>query len=138
MVENSLFTERNCLLAVIDPASYTTEQNSGYVSRAGYGRIVCIIHTGVIGADLDVDVEAAKNSQGTNSVSFDAGAKDVTIPNADDNSVYVIEIAADDFSSYPYVNFEFTPGGASIFEVAVWGVDAYYQPVSNALIEEVL
>jgi len=55
------------------------------------------IHTGVIGGDLDVDIEQGTDTAGAGAKAFDANSKDVTVPNADDNKVYVIEIRAEEF-----------------------------------------
>lgn len=121
------FTERWELLGKISPASHTTEQNTGAMSFENIVRAVVIINCGVIGADLDIDIEEAVSSTGALQ-SFDGGGKDVVIPNADDNTVTCIEIKAEEFDvagGYSYLNVEATPGAASIFSVEVWGEVAY-------------
>ena len=47
------FTEGAALLAAINPASYNSVQDTGFVSLANYQRAVIIIHAGVLGGDLD-------------------------------------------------------------------------------------
>lgn len=138
MAYTERFSERMELLGVINPASHSTEQNTGRMDFSNIVRAVIVIHCGVIGADLDVDIEQSITSTGT-LASFDSGSKDVTILNADDNTVTVIEIRPEEFtvaSKYRYLNVEATPGGASIFGVQVWG-EAAYPPASTTLIDSV-
>ena len=132
------FTEGMELLGVINPASHSTEQNTGDMSFENIDRAVVIIHCGVIGGDLDVDIEQAISSGGTRK-SFDSGGKDLTIVNADDNTVSVIEIRPEEFdvaNKYSFLNVEATPGAASIFSVQVWGA-VKYKPAATTLINSV-
>jgi hypothetical protein len=134
MSMTELFSETHALLAQINPASYAAEQNTGYVSLANYHRAVIIIHAGVLGGDLDVDIEEATSTAGTGAQSFDAGGKDVTVHNADDNLVHVIEINADELDitdGYKCINVEATPGAGSIFGVQIWGTVPRFAPVST-------
>lgn len=130
----NLFSEKAALLAQINPASYAAEQNSGYVSFANYHRGVIIIHAGVLGGDLNVDIEEGTSTAGAGAQEFDGYGKDVTIHNADDNLVHVIEINADEFDiadGYYCLNLEITPGAASIFSAQIWGTVPRYAPVST-------
>ncbi|MDD5517844.1 MAG: hypothetical protein PHV98_00650 [Candidatus Omnitrophica bacterium] len=134
------FTEGAALLAKINPASHTTEQNTGYVSLANYHRAAIIIHAGVLGADLDVDIEEGTTTGGAGAQSFDSGGKDITIHNADDNTVSVIEIRTEECdvsNGYDCINVEATPGGASIFGIQVWGLEPRFKPVPTTGIDSI-
>ena len=134
------FTEAWALLGSIDPASHSTEQNTGYLSCANYHRVVVLIHCGVIGGDLDIDVEESVNTDGDDPASFDAGGKDVTKTGTTDNdTVSAIEIKGDEFdvdNARDCLNIEVTPGAAGIFGVQVWGL-ADYKPVPTTNLDSV-
>jgi len=136
------FTEGAALLGVIDPASHTAEKNTGYVSMANYGRAVIILHCGVIGGNLDVDIETAKDTSGTGAKTFDSGNKDTTkTATTDNNTVTVIEIKAEEFdvaNGFDCLNVEVTPASAGIFGVQVWGLEPRYKPVSTTLLDAVV
>ena len=133
------FSERWALLAVINPASHSTEQNAGAVSCANYSRVVAIIHCGVLGGDLDIDVEEAVTTTGA-LASFDAGGKDITkTATTDDDTVSVIEIKGEEFtvvSAYDCINVEVTPAAAGIFGVQIWGL-ADFPPASTTNLDTV-
>ena len=133
------FSERWALLATIEPASYTTEQNTGLVSCQNYTRMAVIIHCGVIGGTLDVDVEQATSTTGTPKT-FDSGGKDITLTATTDNdTVSVIEIKGEEFdvaNVYDCLNVEVTPASAGIFGVQLWG-QAVYPPASTTLLDSV-
>jgi len=134
------FSEVHALLATINPASYDAETNSGYVSLANYHRAVIIIHSGVLGGDLNVDIEEATSTAGAGAQSFDSAGKDITIVDADDNTVNVIEIRTEECDiadGYHCINLEITPGAGSIFSAEVWGVCPRFAPVSTTNIDEV-
>jgi len=133
------FSERHALLASIDPASYNTEQNTGYVSLANYARAFVEIGCGVIGGNLDVDVEQASDTSGTGAKTFDSGGHDMTkTATTDNNTVSGIEIETaelDVSGGFDCINIEVTPAGAGIFYVNIWGVCPSYPPVTHGLDE---
>jgi len=133
------FSERWALLASIEPASYTTEQNTGAVACQNYTRLVVIIHCGVIGGDLDIDIEEATSITGT-LASFDSGNKDVTkTATTDNDTVSVIEIRGEEFdvnNVYGCLNVEVTPASAGIFSGQLWG-QAVYPPASTTNLDSV-
>jgi hypothetical protein len=136
------FSEIAALLGKIDPASHSAEKNTGYVDLANYARAVIIIHCGVIGGDVDVDIEEATSSAGAGAQSFDSGGKDVVkTATTDNNTVTVIEINSDELDladGYHYLNVEATPASAGIFAVEIWGVAPAYAPVSTAALDAVV
>jgi len=133
------FSERWALLASIAPASYNTEQNTGLVSCQNYVRLVVKIHCGVIGGDLDIDIEEATSTTGT-PASFDSGNKDITKTGTTDNdTVSLIEIKGEEFNvngNYDCLNVEVTPAAAGIFDVELWGL-AVHVPASTTNLDSV-
>lgn len=135
-----LFTEGWALLGVINPASHNSEKNTGYVSLANYPRAVILIHCGVIGGDLDIDIEEGTNTSGAGAQTFDSGAKDITkTATTDNNTVSAIEIKSsecDVADGYHCINVEVTPASAGIFGVQIWGLAAY-KPAPTTLLDSV-
>lgn len=136
------FSEGAALLGSINPASYNSEQNTGYVSFANYARGVVIIHAGVLGQNVDVDIEQATDTSGTSAKAFDSNGKDITLTaTTDNNTVSVIEINADEFdvaNSFLTLNVEATPAGSSsIFGVQIWGTVPRFKPVATTNLDSV-
>jgi hypothetical protein len=135
------FSEVWSLLADIDPASYNTEQNTGYVCLDRYHRAVVIIHTGVISGNLDVDLEQGTDTSGSGGKTLDSGGKDITLTaTTDNNTVSVIEIRTaelDVSGRFDCINVEVTPGAAGIFGVQIWGGVPRYAPVSTSNLDSV-
>jgi len=136
------FSEMAAYLGGINPASYTSEQNSGYLSLENYHRAVIIIHAGVLGQNVDVDVEEGTDTSGTGVQTFDAGGKDITLTaTTDNNTVSVIEIRTEECdvpNGYSCINLEMTPAGASaIFGAQVWGFVSRYKPVPTTTLDSV-
>ncbi len=141
MAYTNLFTERAELLGTINPASYNAEQNTGYVSLANYHRCAIILHCGVIGGNLDVDIEEGTDTSGTGAQTLDSGAFDITkTATTDNNTVSVIEFPTerlDVADDYDCVNVEVTPASAGIFSVEVWGLEPRFAPCTNSLLDVV-
>lgn len=142
MLATERFSEVAAYLGGINPASYSSEQNSGYVSLANYHRAVIIIHAGVLGQNVDVDIEAAQNTAGTGPGSFDSGSKDITLTaTTDNNTVSVIEIRTEELDIAGgdcCINLEMTPAGASsIFEAEIWGLVPRFAPVPTTNVDSV-
>ena len=136
------FSEVAAYLGGINPASYTSEQNSGYVSLANYHRAVIIIHAGVLGQNVDIDIEAAQDTSGTGPGSFDTASKDILLTaTTDNNTVSVIEIRTEELDiagGDDCINVEATPAGASaIFGVQIWGLVPRFAPVPTTTLDSV-
>lgn len=127
--------------APLDKAAYsgiTGEQNTGYVSVAGYQRITVLVHALVVGTTLDVDVEIATASGGTNAFTLKSMAQLVA---ADDDTLVCIDIRADEMTNpsgasandYGYLNVEVTPSGSATVSVLVLGWSATNAPVPASL-----
>ncbi len=121
-------------LGKINPASYNAEQNTGYVNVANYHRVWIVIHAGVLGQNVDVDVEQALDTSGTSPKTLAAGSKDITLTaTTDNNTISAIEIRGEEFdvaNAYDCVNLEMTPAGSSsIFGAIVYGAVPRFAPV---------
>ena len=127
--------------APIDRAAFsgiTGEQNTGYVSVAGYQRITVLVHALVVATTLDVDVEIATAVGGTNAFTLKSMAQLVA---ADDDTLVCIDIRADEMTNpsgasaneYSFLNVEVTPSGAATVSVLVLGWSATNMPVPVTL-----
>ena len=116
---NSRFSERNAILATINPASQGVgTANSGWIPVALFHQIVALISIGAFGASATVD---AKFQQATNGSG--AGAKDITgkaltqlLAAGGNNRQAMIEIRPDDLDTnagYTHVQFSITVGTAA-------------------------
>ncbi|MCU0515229.1 MAG: hypothetical protein MUE40_21965 [Anaerolineae bacterium] len=136
MSDLALFTEKNEVLAKIDPASYGTAQNTGWASLSTHGRAVAVMQVGLIAATgtLDFKLQQAKDSGGT-------GAKDIPgkaitqLADAADNVVRVIEIKTDEMDvsgGFTHIRAVATPAtAASLLSVVILGCAPAYEPVSQ-------
>ncbi|HML23510.1 MAG TPA: hypothetical protein PKD09_17775 [Aggregatilinea sp.] len=136
----ALITEGLEYLGGIAPASHSTEQNTGSINCGLYERVLVVLHCGVIGGNLDVDIEQQASSGGTPKA-LDSNSKDVAkTATTDNDTVTAININAEEFdvnNGYEYLNVEVTPASAGIFGVQVWGVPRY-KPAANALLDAVV
>lgn len=127
-------------LGGIAPASYDTEQNTGAIDMSLYTQVMIVLHCGVIGGNLDVDIEQLITSTGT-PAALDDNAKDIAkTATTDNDTVSVINVNAEELDkndSYRYINVEVTPASAGIFGVTVWGLPRY-KPASGDLLDEVV
>jgi len=132
------FTETHELLAVINPASYSAEQNTSYFSCENVHQFVAILHVGLTASGtVDLDIEQATTDGGTPK---NVTGKSITqLAATDDNVVVAVNVKAADLdvaNDYKWVRIEVTPSGTSIFGVEVWGVTQRYVPVGTTLLEE--
>ncbi len=141
MAYTELWSEKNELLAFISPASYNSEQNTGSVSVANYHRWVCVIECGVIGGNLDIDVEQDLSTAGSSRKALDSAAKDMTkTATTDNNTVSYIEGNTSELDvdgGYDCVNIEITPASAGIFSVLLFGVEPRFAAVANTLVDDI-
>jgi len=132
------FWETHELLGHIHPASYAAEQNTGYLDCSRFHRLAVIIHSGVLGGNLDVDLEQGTSTAGAGAKTFDAGGHDTTITaTTDDDTFVIIDVAGEEFDvtgGFDCLNVEVTPAGASIFAVEVWGIVPRFADVPTTAI----
>ena len=135
------YSEVHSLLGVINPASYNSVQDTGYVSFANYHRGVIKIHCGVIGGNLDIDIEQGTTTAGAGAKTFNSGSKDITkTATTDNNTVSVIEINSSEFdvnNGFDTLNVEVTPASAGIFSVEIWGIVPRFAPVGVANLDTI-
>lgn len=127
------FSEVCYPLGRINPASYNSEQNTGSVSVRDYHRIAIVIHAGVLGQNVDVDVEQATTTGGAGLKALAANSKDIALTaTTDNNTVSVIEIRTEEFDvagGFDCINLEMTPAGSSsIFGAIIYGIVPRYAP----------
>jgi len=122
------YWETHQLLGHIHPATYTTEQNTGYFDCSTFHRLAIVIHSGVLAVNLDIDIEQATDTAGAGAKTFNAGTHDTLITATTDNdTIVVIDVSTDEFDvdgGFDCLNVECTPAGQSndIFSVEVWGI----------------
>jgi hypothetical protein len=136
------------LLAVLPPASQTTEQQSGYVDMAKYERIFAILSVGAMttNATLDVDVEITTDGEAAGLHTLKSITQ-LTEAGGDGDQEIIIEIRAEELSKpsgapsqeYQYVNIEVTPAVAAvILGLHVFGYAPRYAPVPTTLWQEIV
>lgn len=141
MLATERFSEVAALLATINPASYNSEQNTGYVALTNYARVAIVIHAGVISGDLDVDIEQATTTAGGSAKPLDSNSHDITkTATTDNNTVSIIEVDMDELDvsgGFDCLNVEVTPASGGIFGVQVWGLVPRYAPVSTTNVDSI-
>lgn len=139
MNANLKFTEKNALLAVINPASQGVgTASSGWVSVRDFHRICAALKSGVLGAagTYDAKLQQATDSSGT-------GAKDITgaaitqiVKASGDNKQAFIECdvnALDANNGFAFVQLSITIGGAaSLISGELYGLNPRYMPGSGS------
>lgn len=138
-------TETHELLAVINPATYSTEQNTDFINISNYDRVTVLINAGDIGTSLACDIEIATNDGGTGLHTLKS-ITTLTQAAGDDNSNVAINLRGEEFSKptsapskeYSHMRVELTPSGNCIFSVQVWGCNTRYAPVPTTLLDEIV
>lgn len=134
---NQKFTEKNAILATLNPASVAASTvTTGWVSMAYFHSMVALIQTGVMGASgtIDAKLRQATDSSGT-------GAKDITgkaivqiVKASGDNVQATIEMRDTDMDSnsgFAYVQLSLTVGtAASLVGASLIGTNPSYMPAS--------
>lgn len=135
-----IYTERGTEvvipLGVIRPASYTADQDTGWLALDLYNRAVVILHCGVIGSALYVDVHEATDLSGSGEGEYADSDKDLDVDAADSNTWHVIEIRPEELTPNHHHCIKVTVSGdgqtASIYSLEVLGTVPRYAPVSTA------
>jgi hypothetical protein len=137
MFPNAKPSEITALLGTIDPVSQAAGTvTSGWVSMAGFFKLMAVIHTGVLGASATVD---AKLQQATDSTG--TGAKDITgkaitqiVKASGDNKQAIINLGGaelDVAGGFGYVRLSMTVGtAASLIAAELWGSNPRYADAS--------
>lgn len=134
MTSNTKFSERNAILATLDPISQgAATVNTGWVSMALFHSLVALIGTGVMGASGTLD---AKLQQATSAAG--AGVKDITgkaitqiVKASGDNKQVMIELRDTDLdvnNGFAFVRLQITVGtAASLVNAVLIGTIPFYQ-----------
>lgn len=139
------FSEYSDLLARIDPASYSGEQNSGRVSLANYRRAAIVLSVGAIGTSATLDLQLEQADAASGGTLKDVTGKlitQLTDSPDDDNKVVIIEVRSEELDTsngFEYINVEVTgANAATIYGLLVFGLEPRFAPVSVANVEEVV
>ena len=139
------FTERHCPLARINPASYTTEQNTARAYVGNYHRVFVLLIVGAMAANatLDVDVEQHTASAGGSTKNVTSHSiTQLTQAGGDGNQLVGIEIQTEELdvnNGYDYLSVEVTPAvGAVICGCILFGIIPRYAPVAATAWAEVV
>lgn len=131
MTYNERFTEMHVPLAVINNASYNSQQVTPWVSLGNYHRAVAILKFGAIGAvEINAHLEQALGTQGYGQKLI-AGKAITTLLNADDNALIAIELRTEELdvtNHYESICLKVTPSGAVIFTAFIFGIQPRYAP----------
>lgn len=120
-------TERWELAGRIEVASHSTVQDSGRIDVSHYSRIKVELFGADGGAnDIDVDFEQADAATGGTLKALHEEDFDVTLQS--DEYMRVVEIREEQFDvnlEFKWLNVEFTPAGARVSGVHIWGLVKY-------------
>lgn len=135
------FVEDHKVLATLYPASYASEQNTAWIDAEGYHRFFVDVIAGNIGTSLDVDIEVATDSSGSNLATLKSITQ-LTQAGSDDDSRVGIELRGEEFNvagvHYKFFRVELTPNGATLMNATVWGCIPRYQPVGVTEWDEIV
>jgi hypothetical protein len=135
------FTETATWLGGIFPASYTAEQETGWIDLALYHRAVVIFVGGALGCDVYVDVHEATDTSGSNVDEYDDSAQDLEIDSLDDNGVSMIEIRPEVLTPNHHHCIKVLVSGngqtANVYAVGVLGFEPRFAAVSAASIDQI-
>jgi hypothetical protein len=137
MYPNAKPSEITALLGSIDPVSQAAGTiTSGWVSMAGFLKLMAVLKTGVLGASATVDakLQQATDSSGT-------GAKDITgkaitqiVKASGDNKQTIINLGGGELDvagGFGFVRISVTVGtAASLISADIWGTNPRYADAS--------
>ena len=124
-------SQRESLLASINPQSATTVQTSGWVNAANFEWLVGIVKVGAIttGGTVNAKMQQAKDSSGTSAKDItNSSITALTAAGSNSNEDAWIEVRADQLDTnngFTYVRLSITPSGAAaLIGGDVLGLDA--------------
>lgn len=143
MSATELFSENFNIIARLDPASQTVEQNTARFDMGLYNRIFILLHTGLLATNATLNVDVEQHTAATGGSTKNVTGKSITaLTDADDNKLIGINLAAEELDvagGYHFVSVEVIPAvGAAIFGVLVFAGDASYKPVPTTNFDEVI
>jgi hypothetical protein len=138
------FSEGHRPIAKINPASYSSEQNTARFDMALYARVAIVYIIGAMAstAVLDSDIEQSDAASGGNTKNVSGKSiTQLTQASGDSNKLVCVELSAEELDvdgGFHYVNVELTPAtAASIVGVLVFGIEPRYKPIGVTEWDEV-
>jgi hypothetical protein len=135
------FTEAVAVLGGISPASYTADQETAWLDIGLYHRALVVVHCGVLGTGLYVDVHEATDTAGGGEDDYADSEKDLTIGAADDNGLSFIEIRPGELTPNHHHCIKVLVSGdsqtACVYGVAVLGLEPRFAAVSTAGVDHI-
>lgn len=137
------FSERWQLVDVVYGANVgaNTETNSGYSDVSAFSRLVVIVHPVDLNDDVNVDIEEATDTDGTDEQTITS--KNATVASGD-TAPTVIELrgaemdVADHFETIQVeLTTADTGGGSNYFVAEVWG-ETVYPPADTSNLDQVV
>ena len=120
-----------------------TENNTGWADVGRYKRLAIIVHPLSLNDDLNIDVEEAQDTSGTNVQDMDGGGKNTTVATGD-TAPTVIEVKGEEFDvadRMRAIQVEMTTadtaGGSNYFAVEIWG-ETSFPPADASNLESVV
>ena len=131
-------------LAKIDPASYTTAQNTGWIDISGHYRVAALILVGAIAASgtFNAKLEAATSAAGANATDITGKAIAQQADTAD-NLLHLIDLEISELNfqnqAFTHVRLTLTPAtAATIVGAVLLGYNPRYLPVPQTLYSSVV
>lgn len=138
MSNSVLWSDTNQVLAVINPASYTTAQETNRVKADGHEKFVAKMHVGAIAASGTLDFKLRQHNAASSGTSKDITGKvitQLTQAGSDSNKIRIIELDVTELdiaNGYLWISALATPAtAASILNVELVGCDPRFSPVSQ-------
>ncbi len=133
------FTEGAELLAKSDPQVMPgLATTTGWVSCANFHRLVFVIQTGVLGANVTLTLWQATTTAGDDALP--GGTWTLYSPD-NDNEITIIDAASEAFAvnqDYDCAALVITPVGRPYMNVTVWGMEPRFRPVATTLIDAIV
>lgn len=138
MYQSIKFSDRNGILAVVDPASVAAGTVlTAWVPVAKWHVIAALLVTGVLGASATVDAKLRQAQDASGTGAKDIAGKSITqiVKATGDSKQAVIECKADDLDTaggFTHVALSVTVGtAASLLTAVLIGANARYLPASD-------
>lgn len=132
------FSDRNAILATIDPASTAASTVlTAWVSLAEWHSIAAILQTGALGASATVDAKLRQATDASGTSAKDITGKAITqlVKASNDNDQVIIQCTGEDLdvnNGFTHVALSVTVGtAASLIAAVVLGCNPRYAPASD-------
>ena len=138
----SRVTERIRPVARINPASYSSEQNTARVKASLYQRFLVELHVGSIASGRTVDMDIEQHSVATGGTPKAITGKSITqLTDADSDKIVCVEVRAEELDlagGYYWISAEVTPTTGVILACKIRAADPTYRPIGTDEWDEVV